>query len=155
MTVRIPRIPNSRLPHPWRRILSRTRWLYARLRLSCTCDLQDNGVGRHLSTCGVHLKPIAAFPRTQCWLLGHQPRRTITQARVKDIIVSRGWQVQHESRSYEIEDWSTSCRVCGTTLDSNPWSAQPKLAMGRDGGALGHLWIRAGRGARWAFRTRV
>lgn len=145
--------------HGSRRLLSRTRGLYGRLTLSCTCDIPRKPLKylpqRHLSTCGVHARPLKRLPRTQCWLLGHAPLRVVDQAHVRDLTLHRGSGVEHQSRSYVIDAFHIECRVCGVHLDRDPWTVRPKLAMGRDGGALGHLWVRCGRAARWAFPTRV
>lgn len=138
-----------------RRLTSRTRrWVSTpsrRLLLRCTCDRQGRpGPQRHLSVCGVHEVPYAyRFPRTQCRLLGHQPYQVALSSHGVTVELQRqgGWAsggVDHRTYGRVLDQWGTYCRVCGSTLDQQPWNATGKQAMGREGGTLSHLWIRVG-----------
>lgn len=110
--------------------------------------------------CGVHEVPILRFPRTQCWLLGHQPYQMVLASHGVVVELQRqgGWAsggVDHRTWGQVVDQWATYCRPCGAHLPQQPWNATGKQAMGRDGGAVRHLWIGARRAARWEFRTRV
>lgn len=170
MRIRMLGNQTSRLPLLGRRILSRTTHLALRIprRISlgrCDCGVllvssprSGRARGFHHSTrCAVY-SPVQYFTRTQCWLLGHAPLRIVDRAHQERIVVQRGGGflaggVEHETVHTVIDASHFTCRCCLTILDRNldlaPLGA--RAALGREGGALGHLWIGARRAAGWRF----